>query len=167
MCILLKHFSHIYKKRAKGGEDAGLILTTSGLALVPILRCGNYCASKAAMHQLILVMREQLRDLSENDNATEEEKVSGKSNKTKGVKVIEIYPPPVQTELHDENHQPDIKNGRNIGMPLDEFTEEAWKGLERGDEDIPVGTTLKGFGYEVVEMGRKKLFGEMMEKMKG
>ncbi|KAF7874323.1 hypothetical protein EAF04_002995 [Stromatinia cepivora] len=155
------------QKRAKGGEDAGLIFTTSGLALVPIMRCGNYCASKAAMHQLVLVMREQLRDLSEDDNDTGEEKALGKSNKSKGVKVIEIYPPSVQTELHDKKHQPDIENGRNIGMPLDEFTEEAWKGLERGDEDIPVGTTLKGFGYEMVEMGRKKLFGEMMKKMKG
>ncbi|CAD6440427.1 911f46ec-7fd7-409e-bc1f-18b551df2505 [Sclerotinia trifoliorum] len=158
------------QKRAKGGEDAGLIFTTSGLALVPILRCGNYCASKAAMHHLILVMREQLRDLGEkdDDNETGRERASGiRGNKIKGVKVIEIYPPSVQTELHDEKHQPDIKNGRSIGMPLDEFTEEAWRGLERGDEDIPVGTTLRGFGYEVVEMGRKRLFGEMMEKMKG
>ncbi|APA07512.1 hypothetical protein SS1G_01001 [Sclerotinia sclerotiorum 1980 UF-70] len=158
------------QKRAKGGEDAGLIFTTSGLALVPILRCGNYCASKAAMHHLILVMREQLRDLGEedvdNDNERRGKGTSGSKEKN-GVRVVEIYPPSVQTELHDEKHQPDIKNGRDIGMPLDEFTEEAWMGLERGDEDIPVGTTLRGFGYEVVELGRKKLFGEMMEKMKG
>lgn len=39
------------------------------------------------------------------------------------IKVIEIYPPAVRTELHDEIHQPDIKNGRSMGMPLDEFTE--------------------------------------------
>jgi hypothetical protein len=30
--------------------------------------------------------------------------------------------PAVQTELHDEKHQPDVKNGRAMGMPLDEFT---------------------------------------------
>lgn len=113
-------------------------------------------------------MREQLRDLSSGDaKDTEEEKAWGKDGKNKGVKVIEIFPPAVQTELHDEKHQPDIKDGRNMGMPLDEFTEEAWKGLERGDEDIPVGTSWKGFGFEGVEMSRKKLFGEMMEKMKG
>ncbi|TGO66115.1 hypothetical protein BOTNAR_0068g00090 [Botryotinia narcissicola] len=154
--------------RVKGGENAGLIFTTSGLALVHIVRCGNYCESKAAMHQLILVMREQLRDVGQSENGnTAEEKTSGKNKKSKGVQVIEIYPPAVQTELHDEKHQPDIKDGRNMGMPLDEFTEEAWRGLERGDEDIPVGTTWKGFGYEEVEMRRKKLFGEMMEKMKG
>ena len=39
------------------------------------------------------------------------------------IKVIEVYPPAVQTELHDERHQPDIKNGRDIGMPLDDFTQ--------------------------------------------
>ncbi|KAF7881298.1 hypothetical protein EAF00_011971 [Botryotinia globosa] len=161
---LLPHLQN----RVKGGENAGLIFTTSGLALVPIVRCGNYCASKAAMHQLILVMREQLRDVgqSESGNAAEK-KTSGEKRKSKGVQVVEIYPPAVQTELHDEKHQPDIKDGRNMGMPLDEFTEEAWRGLERGDEDIPVGTTWKGSGYEEVEMRRKKLFGEMMEKMKG
>ena len=27
-------------------------------------------------------------------------------------------------ELHDEKHQPDIKDGGSIGMPLDEFTDE-------------------------------------------
>lgn len=27
-------------------------------------------------------------------------------------------------ELHDEKHQPDIKNGSSIGMPLAEFTDE-------------------------------------------
>ncbi|KAK6602972.1 short chain dehydrogenase [Botrytis cinerea] len=161
---LLPHLQN----RVKGGENAGLIFTTSGFALVPIVRCGNYCASKAAMHQLILVMREQLRDLGQGEGGnTAEGKASGENKKRKGVQVIEIYPPAVQTELHDEKHQPDIKDGRNMGMPLDEFTKEAWRGLERGDEDIPVGTTWKGFGYEEVETRRKKLFGEMMEKMQG
>ncbi|TGO41579.1 hypothetical protein BHYA_0019g00080 [Botrytis hyacinthi] len=165
---LIKALLPHLQNRVKGGENSGLIFTTSGLALVPIVRCGNYCASKAAMHQLILVMREQLRDVGQSESGnTVEEKTSGENQKSKGVQVIEIYPPAVQTELHDEKHQPDIKDGRNMGMPLDEFTEEAWRGLERGDEDIPVGTTWKGFGYEEVEMRRKKLFGEMMEKMKG
>ncbi|RAL61333.1 hypothetical protein DID88_009469 [Monilinia fructigena] len=79
------------QKRAQGGDNAGLVFTTSGLALVPITRCGNYCASKAAMHQLILVMREQLR--AEGGGAdTEEEATWGK-----WVTVIEIYPPAVRS----------------------------------------------------------------------
>lgn len=53
--------------------------TTSGLGYVPATRCVNYCASKAALHHFILVIREQLRD-------------SGSK-----VKVIEIVPPAVQS----------------------------------------------------------------------
>lgn len=79
-----------------------LVFTTSGLALVPILRCPTYCASKAAMHHLVLAMRAQL----EGGN----------------VAVVEILPPAVQTELHD---QPDIEDGRSIGMPIGELTDKA------------------------------------------
>ncbi|KAM3074486.1 hypothetical protein ACMFMG_002711 [Clarireedia jacksonii] len=128
-------------------SPTSLIFTTSGLALVPITRCGNYCASKAALHHLIVVMREQMKN--------------GPGN----VKVIEIYPPAVQTELHDEKHQPDIKNGSNFGMPLDEFTEAAWKGLREGKEDIPVGTAEKAFA--AFEVKRREIFGHMVEAMRG
>ena len=34
----------------KQSNETSLIYTTSGLALVPMLRCANYCASKAALH---------------------------------------------------------------------------------------------------------------------
>ena len=81
--------------------DSALIYVSSGLALVPIPRVSNYCATKAALHQWILCLREQLKATS--------------------IKVIELYPPAVQTELHDVN--PDIKDGRSMGMPLGEFTD--------------------------------------------
>ena len=84
--------------KSKHGESA-LIYISSGLALVPIPRVSNYCATKAALHQWILCLREQLKPTN--------------------VKVIELYPPAVQTELHD--HNPDIKDGRSMGMPLDDF----------------------------------------------
>jgi len=93
------------------------------------------------MHQLILVLREQLKDTN--------------------VKVIEILPPAVQTELHDAKHQPDIKNGGSIGMPLAEFVDEAWKGLEEGKTDVPVGRSRTAYnGWEV---DRQKEFQEMIE----
>lgn len=84
-------------------SPVSLVYVSSGLAMIPIPRCTNYCASKAALHHFILCLRQQTR----------------KSN----IKVIEIYPPAVQTELHDEKYQPDIKNGRSLGIPLVEFTE--------------------------------------------
>lgn len=99
------------------------------------------------MHQLILTMREQLQG----------------SN----VKVIEIFPPAVQTELHDAKNQPDVKDGGSIGMPLKSFTEAAWKGLQEGKEDIPVGPAVKW--YDNVEQKRQEIFKEMsafMERMK-
>ena len=97
------------------------------------------------MHQLILCLREQLRG----------------SN----VKVIEILPPAVQTELHDAKNQPDIKDGGKMGMPLDQFTEEAWKGLVMGKTDIPVGLSKRA--YETFEEKRQELFRGMVEKMRG
>jgi short-subunit dehydrogenase involved in D-alanine esterification of teichoic acids len=86
--------------------ESCLMYTTSGLALVPIPRCSNYCASKAAMHHFILCLREQLKGTN--------------------VNVVELLPPAVQTELHDAKHQPDIKDGGSIGMPLAQFTDEVW-----------------------------------------
>jgi short-subunit dehydrogenase involved in D-alanine esterification of teichoic acids len=110
-----------------------------------MVRCGNYCASKAALHSLILTMREQLKDTT--------------------VKVIEIFPPGVQTELHDEKHQPDIKDGRKIGMPLDEFTEQAWDGLLAGKEQIPVG--MSAMCFEKFENRKQEVFQGMIRMMAG
>ncbi|CZR53015.1 probable short-chain dehydrogenase involved in D-alanine esterification of lipoteichoic acid and wall teichoic acid (D-alanine transfer protein) [Phialocephala subalpina] len=126
-------------------SPTSLIFTTSGLALIPILRCPNYCASKAAMHHLILTLREQLRGTN--------------------VKVIEVLPPAVQTELHDEKHQPDIKDGRNFGMPLKEFTNEAWAGLSQGLEDVPVG--MSKASYDSWEAERRSKFEGIVKQMGG
>ena len=91
------------------------------------------------MHSWILCLRRQLADSR--------------------IKVIEIFPPAVQTELHDEKHQPDIKDGRHMGMPLAEFTDEAYKGLAEGLEQIPVGTSKMAF--EGFEKKRQEIFAKM------
>jgi hypothetical protein len=57
-------------------------------------------------------------------------------------------------ELHDKKHQPDIENGRQMGMPLDEFTDELWAGLSAGKEDIPVG--MGKAIWERIEPGRRE-----------
>jgi short-subunit dehydrogenase involved in D-alanine esterification of teichoic acids len=128
-------------------SPTSLIFTTSGLALIPIARCPNYCASKAAMHHLILTLREQLDG----------------SN----VKVIEILPPAVQTELHDKKNQPDLENGGSFGMPIAEFTDEAWRGLESGETDIPVGRSKGSYeGWEAVRQGEFRKMADMIKKRK-
>jgi short-subunit dehydrogenase involved in D-alanine esterification of teichoic acids len=101
-------------------NETGIIYTTSGLALIPMARCPNYCASKAALHHFILTLREQMK------------------NGPGSVRVIELMPPAVQTELHNKKNQPDL-SGAAIGMPLNEFTDEAWSGLEKGEEQIVIG----------------------------
>lgn len=130
----------------KQNKETSFIYTTSGLALLPLPRCPNYCASKAALHHMILVLREQLK--------------AGPGD----IKIIEIFPPAVQTELHDEKHQPDIKDGGNIGMPLEEFTDTAWKGLTEGKEQIPVGFVAKAF--DAFENKRQEMFHGIMMNMK-
>ena len=83
---------------AKKSKSA-LIYVSSGLALLPSPKVANYSASKAALHHFILALRTQLREWP--------------------IKVIELYPPAVQTELHDY-----MEGGRSMGMPLDQFTNE-------------------------------------------
>jgi len=137
---LLKYFlPHLQAQKI----PTSLIFTSSSLALVPLPRCGNYCASKAALHHLILVVREQLVDTN--------------------VKVIEIYPPAVKTELHAAKHQPDL-NGGQFGMPLDEFTDAAWAGLENGEEQIPVG--MGKMAFEAFETKRQDMFHNLIELIK-
>ncbi|KAH7419865.1 hypothetical protein BKA64DRAFT_27405 [Cadophora sp. MPI-SDFR-AT-0126] len=139
---------HLRTLSISSSKPTSLIFTTSGLALVPILRCPNYCASKAAMHHLIMCLREQLKSSTDGD-----------------VRVIEILPPAVQTELHDSKHQPDLKDGGSFGMPLIEFTEEAWKGLCKGETDVAVGTAK--MSYDGWERERQSAFKVMVEKGAG
>ena len=69
---------HLFaKKGASEGKNTAVVFVTSGLALIPIVRCGNYGASKAGMHHLIYSIREQLVETN--------------------VKIIELIPPAVQS----------------------------------------------------------------------
>lgn len=128
-----------------------LLIVTSCLALVPMIRCPVYCATKAALHMFILGLRQQLKD----------------SNVT----ILETLPPTVevsetqscfcarekatsadathhglQSELHDAAHQPDLAydkqpDGKRPSneMPLEEFTSHLFDALKAGSLDIPVG----------------------------
>lgn len=117
------------------------------MALVPMMRCPNYGASKAALHHFILALRTQLQD--------------GPGN----VRVLEIYPPAVQTELHDAKHQPDLKDGHLVGMPLDEFIDEVWRRLGQGEDQIAVGSARDIF--EEFELKRQQLYQEMTTMLSG
>ena len=117
-------------------NNGHLVYVSATLGLIPsMVRTPNYNASKSALHTFILNVRQQLKGQ---------------------VKMVEVFPPAVQTELHDEKHQPDLVNGGQIGMPLGEFVDKMYEGLERGDEQFAVGpgeALFKEDGWET-ERGR-------------
>lgn len=127
--------------------QTALAFTTSQMALVPMMRCPNYGASKAVLHHFILALRTQLQD--------------GPGN----VKVLEIYPPAVQTELHDPKHQPDLRNGHLIGMPLQDFIDEVRARLSKGEDQIPIGSAQDIF--QAFEVKRQELYHQMTEMLSG
>ncbi|UPL03866.1 hypothetical protein LCI18_014800 [Fusarium solani-melongenae] len=101
---------------------ASIVLVSSGLGVVPISRCANYCATKSAIHSLAWSLRSQLSAPTSPD--------------TQHIRVIEIIPPAVQTELHSS--QPDLVEAgqANIGVPLKEFADETWE-LMTAEEITP------------------------------
>jgi short-subunit dehydrogenase involved in D-alanine esterification of teichoic acids len=116
------HLTHAFLPHLMQQSGSSLVYISSGLALVHSARQLNYSASKAALHAFVLGIRRQLRD--------------------KSVKIVEIVPPAVKTELHDA--QRNLKFPPGVLMPLETFTDEAWKGLEGGEEQIFVGDLCKG-----------------------
>jgi uncharacterized oxidoreductase len=83
----------------KKQEEATIMTVTSGLAFTPLALTPTYCATKAAMHSWSLSLRYQLKDTA--------------------VRVLELVPPYVQTELMGE----DQANDPNA-MPLADFISE-------------------------------------------
>lgn len=129
---------------------ASIYLVTSGLSIVPISRCPNYCASKAALHSFAWTLREQLSSKQE----------------TKHIRVVEIVPPAVQTELHTQ--QPDLvaAGDANFGVPLKQYADETWD-LMRGEDDldeIMIAQMKERFGS--VEDQKRQVFHAMNMMMK-
>lgn len=97
-------------------ENATLVNISSGLAFVPYARFPIYCATKAAVHSFSLSLRHQLRNTS--------------------VKVIELVPPYVATDLDKTTRLP----GRaSRAMPLDEFIAAAMEELATGADEAAIG----------------------------
>lgn len=146
----------------KKQNETSLIYTTSGLGLVPMMRAPNYCATKAALHVSVTVLIIEMIKLTELQHwilVLRQQLKEGPGN----INVIEIFPPAVQTELHDTKHQPDLKDGHKIGMPLKDFTDETFAGLAAGKDQIAVGMSAGNFN--TWEQERQKNFFQMKEAM--
>ncbi len=97
----------------KKQPSAAVINVTSGLAFVPLAMTAVYCTTKAALHSYTQSLRFQLR----------------KTN----VKVLELAPPYVQTELMGERQKSDPR-----AMPLDAFIAESMELLASDNDEILV-----------------------------
>jgi uncharacterized oxidoreductase len=100
----------------KKQQNATLLNVSSGLAFVPLAVFPVYCATKAAVHSFSLSLRHQLRDSK--------------------VKVIELIPPYVATELGGGSQAP---AGALHQMPLETFIAETMKELAGDADEIAIG----------------------------
>jgi uncharacterized oxidoreductase len=98
-------------------SNAVLVNVSSGLAFVPLARFPVYCATKAAVHSFTLSLRRQLQ--------------------SSGVKVVELIPPYVATELGGPRKT--AGPGGPQPMPLDAFIEETLTALGSGGDELAIG----------------------------
>ncbi|KAI0868852.1 short chain dehydrogenase [Hypoxylon argillaceum] len=126
--------------QARPGTPAAVVAVSSGLGLVPLPRCANYCGTKAALHALVWALRAQLRG----------------DEGSRHVRVVEIIPPAVQTELHIL--QDDLREAgfAHIGITIEEYMKDCWAGLESGEEEILVGPVKQNFS--TLEVERRQMF---------
>ncbi|KAJ7133749.1 hypothetical protein C8R43DRAFT_1089686 [Mycena crocata] len=123
---LISMFVPHFLKLSAEERPSFIIPITSGLGLMPGQFVPNYSASKAALHSFTTSLRAQLADTK--------------------VNVVEIIPPLVESELHDE--QGTTPTLSKFWMPLDEYTKNTVDGLRRGDIHVACGraeTVLKKF----------------------
>ena len=99
----------------KSQPEATLINVSSGLAFVPLARIPVYCATKAAVHSFCVSLRHQLKRTS--------------------VKVVELIPPYVDTDLDRGRRKP----GGPTPMSLPQFISAAMEGLSGDADEVPVG----------------------------
>ena len=97
-------------------KDAVILNVSSGLAFVPLARYPVYCATKAAVHSFSMSLRHQL--------------------KNSGIRVLELIPPYVATELGGPSKPP---AGAPQPMPLDAFVRETMEKLATDADEIAIG----------------------------
>ncbi len=108
------HLALLFIPHLQQQAQSYILNVTSGLAFSPLAQAAIYSATKAALHSFTLSLRHQLAHTS--------------------VKVLEIVPPAVQTDLGGTGIH-------TFGAPLNDFTDGIVAGLTRGDEEVGYGTS--------------------------
>lgn len=103
---------HFLKQR-----KSAIINVSSGLGFVPMAAFPVYCATKAAIHLFSISLRHQLRNTP--------------------IKVFEIIPPMVDTELNKEER--DRRGQQDRGIKPQELAKEVMLALKNDEFEIAVG----------------------------
>jgi len=127
------HLAALFVPHLKTQPDATIINVTSGLAFMPSVWAPIYGATKAAMHSFTFSLRQQL--------------AAGTANP---VKVIEIIPPAVNTDLGGAGLH-------TFGEPLDAFADAIFRGLETDAQEIGYSYTTNTAGATRAEMERRAM----------
>lgn len=102
-----------------GKKDAAIINVSSGLGFIPAARMPVYSASKAGIHAFSMALRQQLLKV--------------------GIKVFEVVPPAVDTELNPEGR---AKRGNyKVDLKPAEFASAVMKGFKTNTFEIGYGMT--------------------------
>ena len=110
------HLSLLFIPHLQKVQDAYIMNVTSGLAFAPLANVPVYSATKAALHSFTLSLRHSLVKTT--------------------IKVVEIIPPAVQTDLGG-------KGLHDFGVPLDEFADSIMKDIAKGDLEVSHGFSAK------------------------
>src|ERR1035437_819644 len=105
-----------------GKKEAAIINVSSGLGFVPAARMPVYSATKAGLHAFSMVLRHQL--------------------KNQGIKVFEVVPPAVDTELNQEGRAQ--RGNFKAGLTPDKFVAAVMKGFQNDVFEIGYGMS-EGF----------------------
>ncbi|HET9184258.1 MAG TPA: SDR family NAD(P)-dependent oxidoreductase [Candidatus Angelobacter sp.] len=126
------HLAELFIPHLQRQSEPAIINVTSGLAFVPIAAMPLYCATKAALRSFTLSLRRQLAPA--------------------GIKVIEIIPPAVNTDLGGPGLH-------NFGVPLNDFADDVFSRLGQGELEIAYG-----FAQQSSRASRAEL-DQMFERM--
>jgi uncharacterized oxidoreductase len=102
-----------------GKKEAAIINVSSGLGFVPAARMPVYSATKAGIHAFSLALRHQLVK--------------------SGIKVFEVVPPAVDTELNPEGRAQ--RGNFKAGLTSEEFVVSVMKGFRNNVFEIGYGMT--------------------------
>jgi uncharacterized oxidoreductase len=110
---LSAYFAPILMKK----KEAAIINVSSGLGFVPMAVMPVYCATKAGIHMFSISLRYQLKDTS--------------------VKVFEVVPPAVDTELGKSTTGESEQEYK--GIPANEVAKAVLESLKKNEYEIVIG----------------------------